>query len=569
MFKSLKRAFFATLMVPVATAAGIATGTPTDDMSETIEALLDAHDLPGLSVAVVEDYRIVYAGAFGVKEAGTADKVDTETAFAAASISKAVTALVAAMLAEDGVLDLDAPVSSYLRRWKLPESPTAGHTPISLRHLLTHTAGTNQSGFGAYFEGQDIPTLVESLKGEKLGENRDPLAVMWKPDTRFRYSGGGFVVAQVAIEDATGASLAALADKLIFKPLGMAHTTLHQSEHPDFPANAAKAHLLDLKLAGAGGFPIYPQSGAAGMWSTPTDMAKLMTDLQRALRGDPGTVISPGVARETTRIQTLLKAGGWGLGWMRYLPDGNLDWFAHTGYGAGIGGQVMATMQGGRAVAVFGNGAHRVRVPVINAVIAAVIKQRGWAQDIEPAGDDAPSTEIFDGMQGYYRNLNRGFFSPFNEVVTIFAEDGQLMLDNAMGTRAPVKLIHRGGDRFRIDQFVSADIVLLGDGIAFIRDDAPAPAKALERLQTGMTPPYVTARKLGFAAGLQAYQDWNEAWPDTVLTRTWAFSRQAEAAFQAGRYEEAAVLYRIGLEFHPGDTALMKGLAKLEGETTP
>lgn len=564
MLKSLKRAFFTTLMVPLAAAAG----TAADDISGTFEALLDAHDLPGLSVAVVDDYRIVYAGAFGEKEAGTGDKVDKETAFAAASISKAVTALVAAMLAEDGVLDLDVPVSTYLRRWQLPQGPISEGKPITLRHILTHTAGTNQSGFAAYFEGQDIPTLVESLNGEKLGENRDPLAVMWEPETRFHYSGGGVVVAQVAIEDAAGTSLASLAEKLIFKPLGMAHTILHQSGHPGFPANAAKAHLMDLQLAGAGGFPIYPQTGAAGMWSTPTDMAKLMIDLQQALRCEPGTVISPSVALETTRIQTLLKAGGWGLGWMRYLPDGNLDWFAHTGYGAGIGGQVMATMQDGRAIAVFGNGAHRVRVPVINAVIAAVIKQRGWAQDIEPAGEP-PSKEILDGMPGHYRNLNRGFFSPFNEVVTIFSEDGQLMLDNSVGTREPYKLIHRGGGRFRIDQFVSADIILLEKGIAFFREDGPAPGTVLERLEDGMTPPYVSARELGFAAGLQAYLAWVEAHPDTVLTRTWAFSRAAEAALEAGRREEAATFYRIGLEFHPGDTALKDGLAKLAGATAP
>ncbi len=482
MVKSVIRAFFFFLLVSVSVPVGA------DLKPESFEALLETYNLPGLSVAVVDDYRIVYAGAFGEKEAGSGNRVDTETAFGAASISKAVTALVAAMLAEDGVIDLDAPVATYLRRWQLPDSVFTKDKPSTLRHLFTHTAGTNQSGYGAHFRGDDLPTLAETLKGEKQGAGRDPLAVMWPPETRFRYSGGGFVIAQMAIEDATGKSLAALAEEMLFRPLGMHNTSFRQFGQSGFPANAAKAHQADRTLAGPGGFPIYPQTAAAGLWSTPTDMAILMTDLQKALEGDRGTVISPWVACETTRVQTLLKAGGWGLGWMRYLADGNLDWFSHSGYGAGIGGQVMATMEGGRAITVFGNGAHGARVPAINAVVAMVIKDRGWGQEIA-AATEAPSRTILDHMSGQYRNINKGFFSPFGEMVTISEQDGHLVLDNSNGARPPYRMIHVGKDRFRIDEFVGAQISLLGKDIAFFRDDALAPAKALEPMAAASKAP--------------------------------------------------------------------------------
>lgn len=446
-------------------------------------ALLERHKLPGISVVVVDDYRLVYAEGFGVKEYGQAAKVDTHTAFSAASISKSVTGLVAAMLVEAGVLDLDVPVSRYLKRWRLPESAFTATVPITLRHLLSHTAGTSQSGFADYFPGDDIPTLVNSLKGEKLARSREPIEIMWQPGSRFKYSGGGYVIAQVAMEDVTGKPLATLAQEMIFTPLGMKDTTMVQNGHPAFLKNVAKAHEADLSLAGPGGVPIYPQTAASGMWTTPSDMAKLMIDVQKALAGKPSEAVSPWVARETTGIQTLHKAGGWGLGWMRYMADGNLDWFSHSGYNTGIGGLVMASMADGRAIAVFGNGVHRARIPAIDAVVADVIKTRGWGRDL-PAPTQTVPIDLVKDLVGTYENLNAGFFSPFNTKVTIRAMDGKLMLDNSMGKHPARAMIYVGTGRFMLDRFVGSQIGLSRDGtgvyLTFYRDGLES--RALRRL---------------------------------------------------------------------------------------
>lgn len=544
-------------------AAGIFTaGTAADDQS--LEAILQEHNLPGISVAVVDDYKIVAVRAAGLKDVALGLPVDENTAFSAASISKPVSALVAAMLAEKGMLDLDAPVSRYLKRWQLPEADFAGDAPITLRHLFSHTAGTSQSGFADYFPGDTIPTLIDSLNGKYLGRGDDPIKLMWAPGSRFKYSGGGYVIAQVAMEDATGKPLAALAAELLFEPLGMVHTTMYQNGHPAFPANVAKAYNLDRSPAGPGGVPIYAQTAAAGMWTTPTDMAKLMIEIQKALAGEATEVISRSVAQETTRVHTLLKAGGWSAGWMRHLADGNLDWFSHSGYNTGIGGQVMATMEGGRAIAVFGNGVHRVRVPAIEAVIKSVIEARGWAQPLITASTDVPKGAK-GRLIGHYRNINQGFFSPFHEVVTIFEEDGKLMLDNSLGGRAPYELVHVGEGRFRIDAFVNAALGRDGDFLSFFREGVEAPGEALIRLDADVMPPYRVARLAGFEAGLEAYEQWTTRFPDTFLTRTWAFTRLADQARKAGRMNEALTFYRLGLHFHPDDADMKAAADSLRG----
>lgn len=462
LFKSTGTALRAWL-VPAIISFVFAPMVPAADKAESlsvdVEALLEANKLPGLSVAVVDDYQLVYVGAYGVKEYGKPDAVDRHTAFSAASISKAVTGLVTVMLAEKGVINLDAPVSGYLKRWQVPESDFTKDTPITLRHLLTHTAGTSQSGFADYFEGDDVPTIIESLQGIKLPRYDEPIKVMWQPGSRFAYSGGGYVIAQVALEDVTGKSLATLAEEMIFGPLGMTDTTMHQYGHPDFLKNVAKAHKLDRTLEGSGGVAVYPQTAASGMWTTPMDMAKLVIEVQKALAGRKTTVISKWVALESTRVQTVKKAGGWGLGWMRYYADGNLNWFAHSGYNSGIGGQIMGTMEGGRAILVFGNGVHRSRIPSINSVVADVIKTRGWRRALDVAAE-RPSAKLLQSMVGSYENLNQGFFSPFAGKVTIVEQDGQLLLDNSEGKYPPRPIFYAGEGRFVLDQFVNAKVGL-------------------------------------------------------------------------------------------------------------
>lgn len=534
------------------------------DYTQIIEDL----KLTGMSVVIVDNYEIVHAQAVGLKEFGTNDKVDIDTAFSTASISKAVTGTIAVMLAEKGVLNLDAPVSAYLKRWQLPESDFTKSTPITLRHLFSHTAGTSQSGFADFYPGDDIPTILDSLNGIKLRRYDKPIEIMWAPGSRFKYSGGGFVIAQVAMEDATGKSLAQLAKEMLFEPLGMTNSSMEQVGHPDFPQNVAKAHNLEQKLVGPGGVLINPQIAAGGLWSSANDMAKLVIDLQKALAGKPTKVISPWAAKTATQIETLHKAGGWGLGWARYLGDGNLDWFSHLGYNTGIGGNVMGTMEGGRAIIAFGNGVHRVRVPALDKVVENAISALGWKKDIA-ARTEAPDPTLIEQLTGSYESLNTGYWSPLHVAATIKQVDGKLLLDNSLSTHKPRELLYVGNGRFRADEFSASDISVSAnpaDGktyLTFYREGTDLHSYPMRKLAEGETLPFEVANTQDFGRTLAAYQKKKAQSPKSSMLRPRTLRGAGKRALELGNHKAALNFYKIYTAFYPDDAKAHEGLARV------
>lgn len=427
-----------------------------DGTQQTYEQLLAANNMAGLSLAVIDNYKVVYSRVAGVKEYGMKEKVSESTAFSAGSISKPVTGIIAAMLAEKGILKLDAPISKYLKRWKLPKSSFTQHKSITISHLLSHTAGTTQTGFSHYSLGNNIPTPIESLNGEKTPEREQAISLVSEPGSKWKYSGGGFVIVQIAIEDVTGKPFAQLAEEMLFKPLGMYHTTMYQHGHVKFLNDVAKAHV-QLKVVG-NGIPILPQLTAAGMWSNSVDLAKLVIDFQKALSNKKSNVISSWVAKKTTQVQTINKTGGWGLGWMRFRADANLDWFSHSGYNKGIGGLIMATMHDGRAIIVFGNGHHYPsRVPTINTIVNSTIKTLNWKKPII-ARNIVPSNALIENITGHYLNMTGGFFSPFGKVVTIEVQEGKIVLIN--DRRKSKEMFFVGDGKFVIDEFINNELSL-------------------------------------------------------------------------------------------------------------
>lgn len=338
----------------------------------SVEEAMEAHGLQGLSLAVINDFEVVGARAFGLKKAGEGALVDTATAYSTGSISKVVTATLVVLLAEEGLLDLDAPVSSYLKRWSLPDNPHTQVTPITLRHLLNHTAGTTQHGFMDFYEGDERPSLVQSLNGDPVART-PPLMITHTPGSEWRYSGGGYVIAQVAIEDELGKPLAALAQHYLFEPLGMTRTTMYQPDEEAFFSNVARAHYRDGEVIRTG-LPICPQVAPSGMWSTPLDIARLMLAFQRALDGEEEGVISPTVAQE---MMTPGK-GGFGLGWMVSDSLGSFPAFSHGGSNTGTGGEVVGTLEEGHGMVVFGNGPSELRNPIIAQLKARMVEVFGW-----------------------------------------------------------------------------------------------------------------------------------------------------------------------------------------------
>ena len=342
-----------------------------DGKLATIEQEMTRHGLKGLSVAVIDDYQVSWSREWGVKSADDKDAVDTETVFNIASIAKPVTATLIAILAEKGLIDLDEPVSTYLQRWQLPDNEFTRSTNVTLRHLLSHTSGATQHGFKDFYSGEEIPTIVDVLNGGDLPDT-EKLDINFEPGTEWRYSGGGYVVAHMAVEDYLKKPLAELASEFIFRPLELTNTTMLRPDEAGFPKNAAKAHDENGTMISTG-LPICPQISASGLWTTPTDMARFLIEMQNALRGRSET-ISSGVAK----LVTSEVMDGFGLGWALFEPVGHMEAFSHGGANTGTGGRVYATKEGGNGIVLFGNGPNDIREPILAMFRESIVDAHGW-----------------------------------------------------------------------------------------------------------------------------------------------------------------------------------------------
>jgi CubicO group peptidase (beta-lactamase class C family) len=281
--------------------------------------------VPAVSVAYAQDEEIVTAG-WGA---------EPETLFQAASISKPVTALLALRLVADGELSLDADLSSEL------------DTGITLRLLLCHGAALSVFGFPGYGRGEPLPSLQEILDGSPPANN-EPVRSVRAPGLESSYSGGGYMVIQQLIEDVTGEPFASLAAERIFGPLHMESATFEQPLPRELEPLVAPGFSEGREVDG--GWRIYPELAAAGLWCTPTDLVRFAGGIQDAFEGGRGAIIPQPLAVEmlTERFP------GWGLGvGLSGSPDD--PQFGHTGGNAGYRCELVASARPGLAVAVMSN----------------------------------------------------------------------------------------------------------------------------------------------------------------------------------------------------------------------
>lgn len=170
------------------------------DPAWTIQERMKHYKVPGVSIAVINDFKIEWAKAYGVKDTETNEPVSADTLFQAGSISKPVAAMTALKKVEQGKIALDEDINNKLATWKLPENEFTAKKKVTLANLLSHTGGTTVHGFPGYAPGEKIPTLSQILDGAPPA-NTGAVRVDFEPGTRFRYSGGGTTIAQLAIMD--------------------------------------------------------------------------------------------------------------------------------------------------------------------------------------------------------------------------------------------------------------------------------------------------------------------------------------------------------------------------------
>jgi CubicO group peptidase (beta-lactamase class C family) len=344
----------------------VITGEPQEGMR--LADRMAFYATPGVSVAVINGGAIEWARGYGVAEAGGSTPVTPRTRFQAASISKPVASLAALLLVSQGRLSLDEPVNARLDSWKVPENEFTAKVPVTLRRLLSHTAGLTVHGFGGYPAGSPTPSLLQVLDGAKPA-NSAPIRVDVLPGSLNRYSGGGYTVAQQLMIDVTGKPFPSLMSELVLRPLAMANSTYEQPLPAALGKEAASGHRGSGKPI-QGRYHTYPEMAAAGLWTTPTDLARFALELQRAL-GGASKVIPAATAREMTT--SVMDDYGLGLG----VPGtGAAARFTHGGANEGFRCQMVAFFSGGQGAVVMTNGDRGGALAV--EVFRAVAREYGW-----------------------------------------------------------------------------------------------------------------------------------------------------------------------------------------------
>ena len=365
------------------------------------------YKVPGLSIAVIKDYKIDWAKSYGLADTINKTPVTTETMFSAGSISKFLMAVTALKMVDNGQIELEKPINNYLTTWKIAENDFTKTTPITLRMLLSHSAGTSQTSYFGFTPTQPLPTIMEILSGAKISETR-PVVVNSEPNKEFRYSGGGSMIAQLALMDVSKKSFSNLTQEIIFDKLGMNNSTFIQPVPSKFVKQISWAYSYASWFKG---MPyVYPQQAAAGLYTTPTDLAKFFIDIQKSYLGK-GEILSQAVTKKMLMPQQNVSDGTYkeqiGIGPFLIQRTDNKDprgvFFEFTGVNAGFLAYGMASVEGGNGVIVMLNSGDNQN-GIGKEIRRAVAKVYNWTNflptEIQPI--NLPNKEL-DKFVGRYR----------------------------------------------------------------------------------------------------------------------------------------------------------------------
>jgi CubicO group peptidase (beta-lactamase class C family) len=379
-----------------------------EELEARFEQLRARFGVPGMSWALIDDGEIAHAGAFGVQVASSSRPVTSTTRFQACSISKPVAALAMLRLVDRGLLDLDADINNTLTSWRLPRN-SEWQPVVTLRHLVSHSAGLTTSGYPGYKRSAKIPSAVRILTGQHP-VNTFGVRVDTIPGAQFRYSGGGTLAMQQLLEDATHTPFPTLMRELVLDPLGMADSDYTQPPPEDVHDQLASGHD-EFGSPVEGGWHVYPEMATAGLWTTPTDLCRYALAVQTAYAGGPGALLSQPLAREmlTPQVTASDRIGGLsavGLGPF-VAEDGAASRFGHSGGNEGFRCHLLAYREVGTGACLMTNS--DAGAWLLQHAYSAIAEAYEWpAYPPEIDEPDWPNAATLAACAGTYR-LRDGF----------------------------------------------------------------------------------------------------------------------------------------------------------------
>ncbi len=433
----------------------------------TLAERMEYWKVPGVSIAVIRNGKIAWARGYGVIQVGKPEKVDAQTMFSVGSVSKVGAAAITLRLVDAGQLDLDRNVNSYLKRWQVPGNGYTAIRPVTLRGILSHTAGLTLHGFPDFQPGDPLPTVIDTLEGRPPAKT-EPVRVVLTPGERFKYSGGGTTLEQLVIEEVTGLEFADAARRYVFEPLGMARSTYENPLPQSYP-NVAKAHGEDGRpRALPRGYETMPEMAASGLWTTPSDYARLIIAFIQSYRG-AGNFLQVGTAH-----QMMTEAGHTPAGLGPFLEgEGMARRFSHGGANDSYRAWMEGHLGTGNGLVILTNGANgtKIHMEVRRAVAAA----EGWSAELEGCTSvpaiKLSASELAD-KEGTYAVSASSSILGYRTVLSavsyrVFQKNGELyMAEN--GREEGNRLVPADASRFIID--ANPVIGTVVPSVEFVRD---------------------------------------------------------------------------------------------------
>jgi CubicO group peptidase (beta-lactamase class C family) len=346
-------------------------GTP----NWTIEERMAFHKIPGVTVGVISNYKLEWTKGYGLADKESNRSVTPSTLFQAASISKSLNAIGVLKLFQDKKIDLNKDINTYLSSWKFPYDSLSKGKKITVYNLLTHTAGLTVHGFPGYETTDQLPTVQQILDGEKPA-NTKAVRSAFEPGLRFQYSGGGTTISQLIVMDVTKKPYDQYMNDNVLKPLGM-NNSFYTIPPPPAKANQLATAYSFNGAAKQSKYHVYPEQGAASLWTNPTDLAQYIIETQLAYEGKSSKVLNKEI---TTARLTPFPESNAGLG-VFIEKKGESDYFQHGGSNEGFRCQYFGSLDGkGNGVVVMVNSDNGGILPEIVNSVASVYNWKGFYQ---------------------------------------------------------------------------------------------------------------------------------------------------------------------------------------------
>jgi CubicO group peptidase (beta-lactamase class C family) len=338
----------------------------------TLTDRMKFYHVNGVSIAVIKDHKIEWARGYGWADSAAKRPVTTATLFQAGSISKSLNAVGILKLVQEGKLSLDSDINDYLKSWKFPYDSLSKGKKITLSNLLSHTAGLNVHGFFGYAKGDTIPTLVQVLNGEKPANSKSVRSI-FEPSLKYEYSGGGIEISQLIAQDITTQPYDVYMWQNVLKQMGLIHSFYTQPPPAEKLSLLATGYYNDGKEV-KGGYHIYPEQAAAGLWTNPSDLAHYVIETQLSLQGKSNKVLSQ---KMTKLMLTPYIDSSAALG-VFITKQGSEKYFSHGGTDEGFVSQYYGSIANGNGVVIMANTYNtRIFDEIINS-IASVYNWKGF-----------------------------------------------------------------------------------------------------------------------------------------------------------------------------------------------